>query len=191
MEGVADDLLQLEFQMGYVQVGNPEKRQRRWKLRWEALTSAVSASSVRDRCGRSDPVIGPYHSSIPSTARLIPPILLAAPSNTGKLHSIASGAARCNSSLHKSTDLDMMGILSAFAELDARRRASCSSSLLEQLSHASSSSRNGLSSRSSNALEDDLRCALDTEISSLHVLGGLYERREMRWIEEKHRNGQG
>ncbi len=40
IEGVADDLLQLEFHTDYV--GNPEKRRRRWKLRWEALLRAVS-----------------------------------------------------------------------------------------------------------------------------------------------------
>ena len=43
IEGVADDLLQLEFHTDYV--GNPEKRRRRWKLRWEALLRAVSDTS--------------------------------------------------------------------------------------------------------------------------------------------------
>lgn len=37
----------------------------------------------------------------------------------------------------------------------------------------------------SGAREEDLRRALDTAIGSLHALGTLYERREMRWIEEK------
>jgi hypothetical protein len=40
IEGVADDLLQLEFHTDYV--SNPEKRRRRWKVRWEALLRAVS-----------------------------------------------------------------------------------------------------------------------------------------------------
>jgi hypothetical protein len=39
-EGVTDDLLQLEFHTNYV--SNPEKRRRRWKVRWEALLRAVS-----------------------------------------------------------------------------------------------------------------------------------------------------
>ena len=39
-EGVTDDLLQLEFHPDYV--SNPEKRRRRWKVRWEALLRAVS-----------------------------------------------------------------------------------------------------------------------------------------------------
>jgi hypothetical protein len=105
----------------------------------------------------------------------------------GKLHSVASRAARRDSSLYESTDV-MMGIRSAFAELAAHHhRASRSSSLLEQLSRASSSSRDGSSSSSSDAREEDLRRALDTAIGSLHALGSLYEQREMRWIEEKHR----
>jgi hypothetical protein len=40
VEGVADDLLQLEFHTDYV--SNLEKRRRRWKVRWEALLRAVS-----------------------------------------------------------------------------------------------------------------------------------------------------
>jgi len=42
-EGVEDDLLQLEFHTDYV--SNPEKRRRRWKVRWEALLRAVSTPS--------------------------------------------------------------------------------------------------------------------------------------------------
>jgi hypothetical protein len=40
IEGVTDDLLQLEFHTDYV--NNPEKRRRRWKVRWEALLRSVS-----------------------------------------------------------------------------------------------------------------------------------------------------
>ncbi|KAH8984635.1 hypothetical protein EDB92DRAFT_1886394 [Lactarius akahatsu] len=160
--GVADDLLQLEFHTDYV--GNPEKRRRRWKLRWEALLRAFHAL---DR--ETDTTL----------------VLLAAPSHSGKLHSVASRAVRRDNSLIESSD--MMNIRSAFAEMAARRRASRSSSLLEQLSRASSSSRDGSPSSSSDAREEDLRRALDTAIGSLHALGSLYERREMRWIEEKHR----
>ena len=80
----------------------------------------------------------------------------------------------------------MMNIRSAFAKVAARRRASCSASLLEQLSRASSSLGDGSSSSGSDAREEDLRRALDIAIGSLRALGGLYEQREMRWIEEKH-----
>ncbi|KAH9167249.1 hypothetical protein EDB89DRAFT_2075082 [Lactarius sanguifluus] len=79
-----------------------------------------------------------------------------------------------------------MNICSAIAEMAARRCASRSSSLVEQLSCASSS-RNGSPSSSSDARKKNLHRALDTAIGSLHTLGSLYERREMRWIEEKHR----
>jgi hypothetical protein len=81
----------------------------------------------------------------------------------------------------------MVNIRTAFAEVAARRRASRSASLLEQLSRASSSPRDGSPSSSSDAREEDLRRALDTAIGSLRALGSLYEQREMRWIEEKHR----
>ena len=144
--------------------------------------------SLRDGLGRSDPVPGldaasQFHALDRETDTTL--VLLAAPSHSGKHHSVASRAVRRDSSLHESTD--MMSMRSAFAELAARRRASRSSSLLEQLSRASSSSRDGSPSSSSDAREEDLRRALDTAIGSLHALGSLYERREMRWIEEKHR----
>jgi len=114
-------------------------------------------------------------------------VLLAAPSHSGKLHSVASRAIRRDVELIDSSD--MGNIRSAFAEVAARRRASrsASASLLEQLSRASSSSRDGSPSSGSEAREGDLRRALDTAIGSLRALGSLYEQREMRWIEEKYR----
>ncbi|KAI0287226.1 hypothetical protein BC826DRAFT_1045767 [Russula brevipes] len=161
-EGVADDLLQLEFHTDYV--SNLEKRRRRWKVRWEALLHAFHAL---DR--ETDTTL----------------VLLAAPSHTGKLHSVASRGIRRDDDLLDSPDMGNMR--SAFAEVAARRRASRSTSLLEQLSRASSSPRDGSPSSGSEAREEDLRRALDTAIGSLRALGGLYEQREMRWIEEKHR----
>jgi len=112
-------------------------------------------------------------------------VLLAAPTHTGKHHSIVSRAIRRDSDLLDSTD--MMNVRAGFAEVAARRRASRSSSLLEQLSRASSSPRDGSPSSSNEAREEDLRRALDTAIGSLRALGSLYEQREMRWVEEKHR----
>ncbi|KAH9991504.1 hypothetical protein BJV77DRAFT_1007848 [Russula vinacea] len=155
IESVTDDLLQLEFHTDYV--GNLEKRRRRWKVRWEALLRSFHAL---DR--ETDTTL----------------VLLAAPSHSGKLHSVASRAIRRDVELLDSPD--MLNIRSAFAEVAARRRASRSSSLLEQLSRASSSPRDGSPSSSSDAREEDLRRALDTAIGSLRAL-------EMRWIEEKHR----
>jgi hypothetical protein len=112
-------------------------------------------------------------------------VLLAAPSHSGKLHSVASRAIRRDVELRDSSE--MMKIRTSFTEIAARRRASRSSSLLEQLSRASSSSRDGSPSSSSDAREEDLRRALDTAIGSLSALGSLYEQREMRWIEEKYK----
>ena len=75
----------------------------------------------------------------------------------------------------------------AFAEIAARRRASRSVSLIEQLSSASSPPGDGSPSSSSVTREEDLWGSLDTVIGSLRALGSLYEQQEMRWIEEKHR----
>ena len=44
IESVTDELLQLEFHTDYV--SNPEKRRRRWKVRWEALLRAVSTPVI-------------------------------------------------------------------------------------------------------------------------------------------------
>ncbi|KAH9020418.1 hypothetical protein EDB84DRAFT_1589729 [Lactarius hengduanensis] len=139
-EGVANDLLQLEFHADYV--SDPEKRRQRWKLRWEAL--------LRE-----------FHALDRETDTTL--VLLAAPFHTGKLHFVASRAVRRNSFL-KSTD--MTNIRLAFAEMAARRHASRPASLLEQLSLAFSSSSDGPSSNSSDTREKGLRCALDTAIVS-------------------------
>ncbi|KAN0129983.1 hypothetical protein V8E53_012137 [Lactarius tabidus] len=138
MEGVADDLLQLEFHTDYV--GNP--------------SAGEGGSSAGDPtpCFKC-PV---FHALDRETDTTL--VFLAAPSQTGKLHSVASRAFRRDSSLHKSTDM------------------------------ASSSSRDGSPSSSSDAREEDLRRALDTAIRQLaRVLRSLYERWWMRWIEEKRR----
>ena len=109
-------------------------------------------------------------------------MLLAAPSHSGKLHLVASRAVRRDSSLKPT---DMRNIRSAFADMASRQHATCPPSLLEQLSRAGLSSNDEPSLSGSGAREEDLRRALDTAIGSLHALGTLYERREMRWIEEK------
>jgi hypothetical protein len=135
----------------------------------------------------SDPVIGrdatlQFHALDRETNTTL--VLLAAPSHTGKLHSVASRAVR-RDSFFMSTE--MKNIRSVFSEMTSRQHASSPPSLLEQLSQACSSSRDRLPSSNSDAREEELRRALDTAIGSLHALGNLYERREMRWIEEKRR----
>ena len=109
-------------------------------------------------------------------------VLLAAPAHTAKLHSVASRAVRRDSSL-KSTD--MKSIRSAFARISSRQHTTSTASLLEQLSQARLSSRDGSSSSSRGACEKDLRRALDTAFDGLHALGTIYEQREMRWTQEK------
>jgi hypothetical protein len=135
----------------------------------------------------SDPVIGrdatlQFHALDRETNTTL--VLLAAPSHTGKLHSVASRAVR-RDSFFMSTE--MKNIRSVFSEMTSRQHASSPPSLLEQLSQACSSSRDRLPSSNSDAREEEHRRALDTAIGSLHALGNLYERREMRWIEEKRR----
>ncbi|KAH8994191.1 hypothetical protein EDB92DRAFT_1944017 [Lactarius akahatsu] len=103
-------------------------------------------------------------------------VLLAVPSHSGKLHSVASRAIHRDNSLIESSD--MMNIRSAFAKMAARCRASRSSSLVEQLARASSSSRDGSPLSSSDACEEDLCRALDTAIGSLHALRSPYELNE-------------
>jgi hypothetical protein len=94
-------------------VGNVEKCQQRWKFPchdWEALLRAVSALLLLcDRFGRSDPttVLIPHchHSPMLDHKTDTTLMLLAAPSNTGKLHSVMLHAIRCDSFLHESTDM--------------------------------------------------------------------------------------
>jgi hypothetical protein len=81
----------------------------------------------------------------------------------------------------------MTNIRSAFAEIVSRQHVALPASLLKPQSGAFSSSNDRLPSSASGTREEDLRQALDTAIGSLHALGSLYKRREMRWIEEKHR----
>ncbi|KAF8266300.1 hypothetical protein EI94DRAFT_1733503 [Lactarius quietus] len=101
-----------------------------------------------------------------------------------KLHSVASRTVRRDSS-PKSTD--MKNIRSAFAEMASHQHASRPTSLIEQLSQACMSSRDDPPLTSNGARKEDLRRALDTTIGSFHALKTLYDQRETRWIEEKHR----
>jgi hypothetical protein len=94
-------------------VGNVEKRQQRWKSPchdWEALLRAVSALLLLcDRFGRSDPttVLIPHchHSPMLNHKTDTTLMLLAAPSKTGKLHSVVLHAICCDSFLHELTDM--------------------------------------------------------------------------------------
>ncbi|KAI0059355.1 hypothetical protein BV25DRAFT_1918591 [Artomyces pyxidatus] len=163
LEGDEDDLLQLEFHTDYV--SNPEKRRRRFKTRWEALLRAFHAL---DR--ETDTTL----------------VLLAAPLQGSKLHAVASRSLRREPAIMESAE--MGSIRTGFAQVAAKRRAvrSQMSSLIERLSLASASSRDG-SPSSSVSKEEELRRALETALGSLSALGNIYEQREGRWVEEMRR----
>ncbi|KAI0051463.1 hypothetical protein FA95DRAFT_1485380 [Auriscalpium vulgare] len=163
IEGDEDDLLQLEYHTDFI--SNPEKRRRRWNTRWEALLHAFHAI---DR--ETDTTL----------------VLLAAPAHSSKLHSVASRSLRRDSALFESHE--MVNMRSSFGRLAAKRRAARSqvSSLIERLSMASASSRDG-SPSSAGESKEDLRRALETAIGSLSALGNIYTQRETRWLEEMRR----
>ena len=124
--------------------------------------------SLCDRLGQSNPVTGldaasQFHALDRETDTTL--VLLAAPSHTCKLHSVASRTVCRNNSLHDSTN--MARTRTAFAKLSGRCRASHSSSLLEQFSRASLSLCNGSPSNNSDAREEDLCRALDTILAHI------------------------
>ena len=132
----------------------------------------------------TDPVIGHAQFHALDCETDTPFVLLAAPSHTGKLHSVASRTVRHDSSLKPA---EMKHIRSAFAEIASRQHAARTPSLLEQLSRACLSSYDGPSSSGGGARDKDLLRALNAVIGSLHELGTIYERREKRRAEEVRR----
>ena len=180
--GWIDEDLEVEYGIDYsLHLGDAKKRRRKSKLRWEALLRDVRAPAVFASVG-TDPVIGhdQFHALDRETDTTF--VLLAAPSHTGKLHSVASRTVRRDSSLKPT---EMQHIRSAFAEIAARQHAARTPSLLEQFSRGCLSSYDGPSSSSSGAREEDLRRALETAVGSLYAIGDIYGRRETRWAEER------
>ncbi|TFK35068.1 hypothetical protein BDQ12DRAFT_612424 [Crucibulum laeve] len=162
-DGDDDDLLELEYHPVFV--SNVEKRRRRWEIGWDNL---VQAFQTLDR--QTDATM----------------VLLAAPSHSTKLYSIKSRAIRRQPGLSQSTGLTE--IRGGFKRIAAHRRTTRShkSSLIDRFLVPSSSSGDG-SDGSSESREEDLRRALETALGSLGALGGIYEQREARWIEEMRR----
>ncbi|TBU29180.1 hypothetical protein BD311DRAFT_661819 [Dichomitus squalens] len=163
-DGEGDDLLDLEFHPTYV--SNPQKRRRRFDTRWDALVQAFQAL---DR--ETDATL----------------VVLAAPSHTTKLHSLASRSLRRDPALINSTAL--ASVRRSFSHLAAERRAARKAqrmSLAERLSNRSDSSADG-SPGSGTPGEVDLRRALDTALGSLGALSTIYEQREARWRDEMRR----
>ncbi|KAM5540739.1 hypothetical protein V8D89_005770 [Ganoderma adspersum] len=163
-DGEEEDLLDLEFHPSYV--SNPQKRRRRFDTRWDALVQAFQAL---DR--ETDATL----------------VVLAAPSHTTKLHSLASRSLRRDPALVNSTAL--ASVRRSFSHLASQRRASRKAqrmSLVERLSNHSDSSADG-SPGSGTPGEMDLRRALESALGSLGALSTIYDQREARWREEMRR----
>lgn len=117
-------------------------------------------------------------------------VLLAAPSHSGKLHSLTSRSIRRSPALHRSTALS--SAKKSFGIMASQRkthRSAYRSSLADRFLSPTHSRANSLSGRegsdtSSESREADLRRALETALGSLTALGGIYEQREVRWREE-------
>ncbi|KAK0492807.1 hypothetical protein EDD18DRAFT_1182787 [Armillaria luteobubalina] len=157
-----EDLLELEYHPSFI--SSVEKRRRRWETRWDALAQAFQAA---DR--QTDATM----------------VLMAAPSHSNKLHMMTSRSIRRQSSTLARSPM-MQAMRSGFRQLAIQRRKSRShrSSLADRFLTPSSMSGSGSESESR---EEDLKRALGAALQSLNTLGGIYEQREARWVEEMHR----
>ncbi|KAF9267118.1 hypothetical protein L218DRAFT_895335 [Marasmius fiardii PR-910] len=158
-----DDLLDLEYHPSFV--NNIEKRRRRFETRWDALMHAFQAL---DR--QTDATM----------------VLLAAPSHSPKLHMATSRSIRRQTNVSRSSA--MTTLRSGFRQIATERRSMRSrskTSLADRFLMSSGASGDG--SDSSESREADLKRALDAALSSLGVLGNMYEQREARWLEEMRR----
>ena len=82
----------------------------------------------------------------------------------------------------------MTDLRTGFKRIAAQRRStrSMKSSLVDRLMNSTTTSGDG-SDGSSESREEDLRHLLETAIGSLGMLGGIFEQRESRWVEEMQR----
>ncbi|KAF8164752.1 hypothetical protein B0H34DRAFT_686455 [Crassisporium funariophilum] len=159
-----DDLIDLEYHPTFVK--NIGKRRRKWEVGWENLIQAFQAL---DR--QTDATM----------------VLLASPSHTTKLHALRSRSIRRHALLANSAS--MSELRGSFARMAFQRKATHSekSSLVDRLLINSNSSGEG-SDGSSASVEGNLRRALDAALSSLGVMGEVYEQREARVLEELQRS---
>ncbi|KAJ8091742.1 hypothetical protein PM082_020977 [Marasmius tenuissimus] len=158
-----EDLLDLEYHPSYV--NNVEKRRRKFETRWDALMHAFQAL---DR--QTDATM----------------VLLAAPNHTSKLHMATSRSIRRTNNLSRSPA--MSTLRAGFRRIAVERRnmrARSKASFADRFFLSSGTSGDG--SDSSESREEDLKRALDAALSSLGVLGNMYEQREARWLEEMRR----
>lgn len=113
-------------------------------------------------------------------------VLLAAPSHSTKMHSLKSRSLRRQALPATTTSINELR--ASFRRLAAQRRSTRShkSSLKDRFLVPSGSSADG-SDGSSESREEDLKRALGAALGSLGALGGIYEQREARWIDEMRR----
>jgi len=159
-----DDLLELEYHPRYV--SSVEKRRRRWEIGWENLMQAF-----QDLDQQTDATM----------------VLLAAPSHSTKLYSLRSRAIRRQGAPIMTASMNELR--TGFSRIASQRRNTRShkSSIVERFLLPSNGSGGDVSDGSSESREEDLKRALEAALGSLGALGGIYEQREARWIEEMRR----
>ncbi|KAF8665729.1 hypothetical protein AX16_000177 [Volvariella volvacea WC 439] len=186
------DLLELEYHPSFVKP--MEKRRRKWEVGWEALCQAFQNL---DR--QTDATM----------------VLLASPSHTTKLYSLQSRSVRRRPP-HSPLSAHVKDLRRGFSKIALHRRNTRSHTqslrdrfnpgIFSALSSASSVGGHGSVSGSNASAagegsetggsetehgvsgnEVELRRALSTALGSLRALGGIYEQRETRWIEEMRR----
>lgn len=86
------------------------------------------------------------------------------------------------------TSITLKEVRAGFSRIATQRRNTRSqkSSLLDRFLIPSTSSGEG-SDGSSESREEDLKRALEAALGSLGALGGIYEQREARWLDEMRR----
>ena len=114
-------------------------------------------------------------------------MLLAAPSHSTKLHIMKSRSLRRQQAAVNAAA--MKDLRAGFSRIVSQRRSTRShkSSIVERFLLPSSMSGGEGSDASSESREEDLKRALEAALGSLGALGGIYEQREARWIEEMRR----
>ncbi|KAF8575943.1 hypothetical protein K439DRAFT_1640915 [Ramaria rubella] len=163
-EDEEDDLLHLEYHPNFVV--NPDKRRKRWELKWDALVKAFQAL---DR--QTDSTL----------------LLLAAPTHSKTLHAVRSRSLRRIPSL--ATAPALHEVKSSFRALATQRQAARAHtrhmSLAERFEQYTATS----STSDGSEREEELKGALGAALSSLSALSSIYEGREQRWRTEMGRMG--
>lgn len=152
-----EDLLQLEYHPSFIK--SVEKRRRRWRMHWDAITEAFQTLDQQ-----TDSTL----------------IVLAAPSHTNKLYALTSRSIRRENGSRPNPVLH--NIRANFSQLAARRRINRAQPKASLASQLLSPSLEGRSlSGSGDGREEELRKALEAAVGTL---GTIYEEREARWREE-------